>query len=562
MKKGKSVSFGKNWLKQEMRPYTSRIVLLTILTVVTTVFSLAFAYVVQFLINSATDKNSVLLWGFAAVILGLLLLKILCKTLTGYLTERYRAYMISKLRVKSYAKLLNAEYSSLQKYHSGDILTRLTSDIQEVCATTVGFMPAVSGMLVQCVGAIVALCTIDPLFTLIYVVCGGLFAGITALFRKHIKKRQKAVLEADGQLRSYMQEGYASSLTLKAYSAVEKITDKADALATTYYKKRLNRNVVHSSMSFVYGLLSNFGLIFAVVWCSVSVLNGYDNYGSILSVILLLMQLQHPLSGFSSLVPAYYGRIASGERLAEIDNLPSEKSNVDTNCNLQYSQIEKIHFDSVEFSYDRECVLEKLDLTLNKGETVCLVGASGAGKSTLFKLLLSVYAPTQGKISFIGSFGDDTSFPLSVNSRSLFAYVPQGNFLFSGTIYENLTFFTEENNKEKLDKDIAQALQVACAEFVNELPNGLQTKLGEGGAGLSEGQMQRLSIARAVLSNRPILLLDEATSALDADTEKMVLKNIKALKDKTCFIVTHRPAALAIADRVLEVDKGKIIEKK
>jgi ATP-binding cassette subfamily B protein len=172
-------------------------------------------------------------------------------------------------------------------------------------------------------------------------------------------------------------------------------------------------------------------------------------------------------------------------------------------------------------------------------------------------LLLNVYAPLEGGIYAVATTGEKTL--ISAKHRELFAYVPQGNFLFSGTIYENLTFFCDETDGDTLQEKVKAALQTACADFVWDLPQGLQTPLGEKGVGLSEGQTQRLAVARAILSNRPVLLLDEATSALDSETEQKLLQNIKALNDKTCLIVTHRPAALEIADSILSVESSKII---
>ena len=562
MSKDKISVLGKQWLKAQTRPYRTRVLLLIVFTVLTTLFSLGFAYVVRYLINSATDKDSARLWGFAILILALLLLKILFKVLTGYLIERYRAKMVAELRIHTYSKILRSDYLSLQNYHRGEMLTRLTADIQEVAATTVGLPSFIAGVFVQFIGAIVALLTIDPLFTLIYIVCGGIFGAITALFRKQIKKRQKEVLVADGQFRSYMQESYSSVLTVKAYGAEDKASEKAQSFANTYYQKRIKRNNVHTVMSFVYGLLSNFGLIFAVVWCSISVLNGKtDDYGSILSVILLLMQLQQPLSSFSSIIPAYYGRLTSGERLAEIENLPFDTtSKAIGEAFLAPSKIKSIRFKNVTFSYDRDAILSNANFTINIGENVCLIGASGTGKSTLFKLLLRVLVPTEGEIYLEGDFDGHERICLSEDAHKIFAYVPQGNFLFSGTIFENLTFFADVDSQD-INTKINEALRVACADFVFDLPDGLQTILGENGMGLSEGQIQRLAVARAILSDRPILLLDEATSALDSETESALLQNLKAMKNKTCLIVTHRPAALELADRILTLDNGQIKEK-
>lgn len=549
---------GKAWLKRELRPYRTFIFFLAVLSVGATVFSLLFAYMVRFLINSASDGSKQKMIIFSAVLLFALLMKIFLHTLGGYLSEKARARITANLRTRLFCKILRSDYAKLQEYHSGELLTRLTADIQEVASDSVGLLSGVATMVVQCLGAVVALLTIDPWFTLIYVVCSIILAGISALFRKPIKRQHKEFLEADGEFRSFMQEGIASSLTIKAYSAEERTTEKAGIFAKRYFGKRMARNRLRSFMSGVFSLLSNIGMIFAVIWCSISVLFGNDDYGSILSVILLLMQLQQPLSSFSAIAPVYYARLTSGERLAVIDEMSTERVE-EINAVSIYDDLQSFSVENVTFNYGRESVLNNASVSLKKGKIICITGASGSGKSTLFRLLLKVYLPNEGCIYLQGA---TEKTPLSVGHRALFAYVPQGNFLFSGTIYENLTFFCKETDENILQDRVDVALRAACAEFVYQLPDGLQTPLYERGAGLSEGQLQRLAVARALLSDRPVLLLDEATSALDSDTEERLLKNVKEMENKTCIIVTHRPAALAIADTVLKVEKGHIAETK
>lgn len=557
MKEKSKLENGKKWIKKEMRPYRGYVFFLTCLTVISTGMSVIFAYMMQFLVNSATDGNARLLWIFSVTILGVLLVRIALQTFSGHASEHLRAKITSELRTRTFGKILRSDYAKIQGYHSGELLNRLTSDIEEMSIATVGLLPAIVGMIVQCFGAIVALVTIDPLFTLLYVICGCVFGGVTAFFRKQIKKRQKEVLEVDGKARAFMQEGVSSVMTIKAYGAETKTEQKAKGISELYYQKRMKRMRLRSLMNVLFSLLGNFGLIFAVVWCSVSVLNGNTNYGSILSVILLLMQLQHPFAAFSSIVPVYYARLTSGERLNEIQALPCETIATGEVEESVYEELKDISFENVAFTYGRDDVLTSANATIGKGEIVCLTGASGSGKSTLFKLLLNVFTPNDGGLWLDDGKGNKK--PLTAKERGLFAYVPQGKFLFSGTIYENLTFFTDLSGD--IEKRIEEAIKVACAEFVWELPQGLQTPLTEGGGGLSEGQMQRLAVARAILSDRPILLLDEATSALDSETETRLLENVRKLKDKTCLIVTHRPAALEIADRILAVENGKIVEK-
>lgn len=547
---------GKAWLKNEMRPYRRSIFLLTVLSVAVTLFSLAFVYTIRYLINSATDGQSKRLWIFSAVLMAFLLCKLAGKTLENYCAEKLRANMVSALRTRTFSKILRCEYAQIGKYHSGELMNRLTSDIQEVAAYSVGLLPVVVGIGVQCVGSVAALLTIDPIFTLVYVVAGAFFAVTIALFRKKLKQRQKKVLEADGAFRSYMQECIGSVTTIKAYGAESRTTEKAAEYARRYRGARLSRGRLQAGMSGIFSLLSNFGLIFALLWGGFTILTNADvDYGAMLTVVLLLMQLQSPLSSISTVAPAYYARLASGERLAELDEIPDDVPYCESEaCRALYRDLQRVEFQNVSFGYDREEVFQGAQAVFRKGEIVCLVGESGAGKSTIFKLLLHVYKPTSG-----GIYADDTR--ITEAQRGLFAYVPQGNFLFSGTIYENLTFYAPQRSEADEAERLKNALTIACAEFVYELPEGLQTSLTERGGGLSEGQLQRLAVARAILSERPILLLDEATSALDEATEGRLLENIKRLADKTCLIVTHRPAALAIADRVLTVADGKILSE-
>ena len=195
-------------------------------------------------------------------------------------------------------------------------------------------------------------------------------------------------------------------------------------------------------------------------------------------------------------------------------------------------------------------VLQGVNQTIHKGEVISIIGPSGGGKSTLLKLLLGVYSLTEGEISVETSDGFKQ---IGAGQRGLFAYVPQGNFLFSGTVYENLTFFSNETDKEMLDKKVKKAIEDSCSEFVYELPNGVETVLSEQGSGLSEGQKQRLAVARAFLTERPILLLDESTSALDEETEKRLMEKIKQMKDRTCIIISHRQAVIDSADKSVKI---------
>ena len=554
MKEKQTSEQGKAWLKQEMRPYRASIAFITVLYVLATVASLAFAYFVQYLVKGAEDgdTNSILL--FSGILLGILIIKIGSHVFYNYQSERIRGKMTSEKRSALFGKLLRADYATVGKYHSGDLLNRLTSDLSEVVVDSVGLPPSLIGMAVQCAGAIAALITLDPLFTGLYVLCGIVGGGVMALFRKRVKQYHKQFMQADGDSRAFIQEGISSLLTIKAYGAENRMAERSLRHSNEYYRTRMKRNLLHSFMTLLTAILGNVGLIFAVIWCSFRMLNGVMEFGMMLSVILLLNQLQQPFASVSGIIPVIFSRQASAERLAEISF--EVESAALPESRIDYDNFSALRFENVSFDYGREKVLNSVSMSINKGETVCIVGNSGSGKSTLFKLMLGVYEPTSGEIQLERSEGE----PLlgARHANNLFAYIPQGNFLFTGTIRENVLFFAEQTPS---DEEIKQVLITAQAGFVFDLPDGLDTMLNERGAGLSEGQQQRLAIARALLSNRPILLLDESTSALDSQTEKELLSAIQTLQNKTCVLVTHRPAALAIADRVYEILDGEVSVK-
>lgn len=545
------------WLKNTLRPYRYTVFMLTALNVSGVLFSLAFSYLAQYVINYGADKNKQGLLAFSAILLVVLLTRVLLNTITGYYAEKSRAKMTVGLRQRVFSRTLYADYRTSEHYHSGDLLNRLTSDVSEVVAATVYIVPGLAGTIIQSVGAACALLSLDSLFTFVFIV-GALAAnGALALLKKRIKRYHKEVMEADGESRAFMQESSVSALTLKAYGLEEKTAEKSERILEKYYEKRMKRNRLNAFTSGSFSLLSGIGMIFAVIWCGIGIMKGTLDPGKTLSIVLLLGQLQRPLNSLSSILSLYYARAASGERLAEIDKQTndslSEKRKEASKEN--YSRLKTLEIRDITFGYGDKKIFDGASATIEKGAFTCITGESGAGKSTLFKLLLNVYTSEKGGI--YANENTDVRL-LSDPSRSLFAYVPQENFLFSGSIGENLVFFANETDESVLNEKLDRALDTACAGFVRSLPDGLNTVLSEHGKGLSEGQKQRLAVARALLSEHPILLLDEATSALDEETEIRLLENLKNLSDKTCIIVTHRPAALTIADCVLHVKNGKI----
>jgi ATP-binding cassette subfamily B protein len=294
----------------------------------------------------------------------------------------------------------------------------------------------------------------------------------------------------------------------------------------------------------------------ALIWCSFKMLIGQMSFGSLTAIIQLVNQLQAPFVNISGSLPKYIAMIASAERLMELYQIQGEAAEMIDDPDKIYSAMTELGASGLSFSYEQSSVFNNAEFSLPKGSFAVVTGASGIGKSTLLKLLLGIFNPNSGTM-YIKLSGE--TLPLDRSCRSLFAYVPQGNMLFSGTLRDNLSIVKPDASEE----EIAQAVYVsAMDEYLPLLPMGLDTVLGESGAGLSEGQVQRLAIARAVLGGAPILLLDECSSALDEATEKKVLQRLKALKNRTCIAVTHRPAAIEMCSWRLEVSDGSIIAVK
>ena len=325
---------------------------------------------------------------------------------------------------------------------------------------------------------------------------------------------------------------------------------------------RMRRNHISNLCNVGFGLVIQGAYLGAAVYCAIGLFNGTLSYGTLMAILQLVGQIQAPFSNISGLVPEYYGMIASAERLMEPEGFAEDEASPRSHGEIRrfYGEdFRALGLREACFTYQppvrgeedtpMPVVLEQLSLEVQKGEFVAFTGHSGSGKSTALKLLMSLY-PLDSGVRYLKTGAGEL--PLDASWRGLFAYVPQGNQLLSGTIREIVAFGDSDGMRK--EQELWRALRVACAEdFVSALDKGLDSPLGESGAGLSEGQMQRIAIARAVFSDRPVLLLDEATSSLDAETEKRVLENLRAMTDQTVLIVTHRPAALSICDKRIDL---------
>lgn len=511
--------------------------------------AVAFALVLREAIDGAVAGRKIEFLKWAGVLALIMLAQVAARAVIRFLEEYVRSGMENVIKTRLYETILSRKYSSITAFHTGELLNRITNDAVVVADGFVQIIPGIIAMLVKLIGAAVVLFVLDYRFSVIFFAGGALVLVFTTLFRRVMKKLHKDVQAADGVLRSYLSENLGSLMVLKTFGAEKKSIEAAKQYMEKHRSMRMKRNKFSNICNIGFGLVMNGGYIFGLCWCSFGILYGRITYGTLSAVLQLVDQLWTPLANMTGYLPKFYAMLSSAERCMEFETLEEEHVKNQYNrlyCRKMYDNMTAIECSNITFRYEDDIVLQNASLTVRKGELVTIMGNSGAGKSTLLKLLLSIYEPEQGSLEFVTEQG---RIAVTEAYRKMFAYVPQGNFLMSGNVTSAIASLDDSNAQIDMEK-VRKAAHIACADtFVEELEHGYDTLIGERGTGISEGQAQRLAIARALYTDSPVLLLDEATSALDEQIEKRVLKNIRELTDKTVIIVSHRKAVLEVCDR-------------
>ena len=546
------------WMYSICKSERFKVYVIIFANVVSAVLTILFASFSKNIINAATKDHSFKrVVYYAGCYLIILLVQLMLNLISRSTTERCKGKLEWHLKQNMLEIIMKKDYMNITKYHSGELQNRMFNDVTVISDGFTTILPNMLYFVVKLVSAFAYLIVKDKIFAFVFLVGGiGVFL-CTQMFRKTLKRLHKEVQETEGKTRSFIQEALTSLLVIKTFVVENKIARDANELQAVNYKSKMKRRffgiVANAGISLVFSL----GYVFALAFGAYRLINGLLDFGTVTAMLQLVNQIQQPFAALSGVMPKYFGMLASAERLMELEALPDEEAdNKEDICVEEaYGKLKKINFDNITFGYDRDVILDATSMSISKGDFVALTGISGIGKSTLLKLLLGVFKVEGGGISLEL---DDGAVPVDYHTRRLFSYVPQGNFLLSGTIRENLKFI----NNEATDEEISEAIRISCADsFISELPDGLETVIGERGIGLSEGQLQRLAIARSLLSKAPIMLLDEATSALDEKTEKRFLTNLKDMRNKTCIIVSHKKASLEICNKHVEIIDSKIVVK-
>lgn len=535
------------------------VVLLCLFVIVLTLTSVFQALAMRNFLDfaAAGDKAGFLRW--FCVYFGLVFFQLLGAGARNLMQQSVSNRIYNRVRLRFFRTVLTREFAELRDKKSGDLMQLISSDTSIVVSTVLGLPMEICGLLTQVIGASVCLTFLQGKLALLLLCCFAVMLAAGLPLRKFVRKYHKILMDAAAKILNVHQEALGNMLIIRAFQATEGVLRNAKDRLLDYRKVLLRKMVISQTVGTGCMIGVNFAYLIGMLWCGMGIVNGAVTFGTFSAVWQLIGQITGPAMQFSGILPQYYTMTASIDRLKELEALAVEEEEINVDWQQVIRNFTSIHSEELTFSYDnndQNTVLRDLTFTINKGDFIAITGTSGIGKSTFLKMLLGIYRTQKPSITV--HLADGTAIPLDAGIRNMISYVPQGNFFMSGTIREAIHFWQGDAID---DERLKEACRIAEADgFIQALDDGYETPLGERGAGLSEGQLQRLAIARAIYSGKPVLLLDEATSALDEQTEAKVLSNLRQLKNRTVIIVTHRKAALAICNRIAEMENGRIRE--
>ena len=534
------------WIYCRIRRYIPLTAAVSVISALSALSFVALALITKRVMDIATGDTSGSLLKSGILLFAVIAIQVLLSAAQSILNAYSNGKQTIAFRNYLFGVLCRKKYADISAYHSGDILNRFTSDIDTVVTSSVNIIPNVVSIATKIVAGIGTMLFMNPYIAAAVLLCGVTFPAIGRAINKRYKYMHKECQRTEGRTRAFLQECFENIVVIKTFISEAPFIKKLDSYMDDNFRLKIKRTSISVMANISLYALFTAGYYAVLLWGAGGLSGGTLTYGTLMAFLQLISQLRAPLQNVSGILPQYYSALASAERLMELEGAADEP------FPAAAERLEKIKEDfrtleikNLFFGYAGESVLMDFSLCAKRGNITAITGESGSGKSTLFKLILGLYEPQSGNITINGEI------PLDASLRGLFAYVPQGNMVLSGTVRENITM----NNRAVTDEQIERAARAAeIYDYIISLPDGFETHLAERGAGLSEGQIQRISIARALLTNAPILLLDEATSALDEETETRVLANIKSMTDKTVLFITHRNTSLKVCDRIVHVE--------
>lgn len=452
----------------------------------------------------------------------------------------------NRMQQRVLARLLRSEWRGREAMHSGDIINRLEQDVKTVVTFLTETLPSTVSTVAMFVGAFVYLFQMDTWLAIVTVAILPIFILVSRVYIAYMRRYNRKVRDTDSLIQSLLTETMQHRMLVKTMEADQQMLNRLDSTQQTLRQWVRKRTAFSVASNFFLNLGFSIGFLVAFLWGALRLHVGTLTFGGMTAFLQLVNRIQGPARDLAKLVPAFVSVFTAAERLMELEDIPEEQQGEP--CMLPAPC--GVRFEHVTFNYGapgQQPALQDFSVDFKPGSCTAVMGETGSGKTTLIRLLLALIKPHQGSITIYSQGGEGES--LSSLHRCNFVYVPQGNTLLSGTLRENLLL----GNPCASEEQMQEALRLACADFVSELPDGLDTRFSEQGGGLSEGQAQRIAIARALLRPGSIMLFDEATSALDADTERKVLENILKDRQRTVIFVTHRKAVIDYCDQVLHI---------
>lgn len=544
------------WIFNKTKSNRLNFILLNVINIIYSFLSIYLILISKHVIDAATTGTSTELKNYIIQLIIVALVAISLRAILASIDAVTRAKLEISFKQDILENIIKRNYEKITKFHSGDLMTRIISDVDVIIDTLVSLIPNILSMITKLICAVILLFQISRQFVGILLLGGIVLFIVINLFKPYLKNIHKKVQEASSDVRLFFKEVFENILVIKIFQAENPILAKSHELQTKKYNIQMKQRTISIASNTGLNIIFQIVYIYALIWSAYNLFMKNITVGGLTSIVQLVTQIQAPIISLSRSVQNVFHMIGSAERIIELENIEKDVIVNEIDSKKLYDNLDSIVMKDIDFTYKNKQIFNKLNLTVKKGQNIVIYGESGIGKSTLLKLILGIIQKNSGDIYF--HLKDGNKQPINVDTRNMFSYVPQGKLILSGTIRENITFV----NPNISDADLEKALEVSCCKsFINQLEKGLDTKIGERGSGLSEGQIQRISIARAIASKAPILILDEITSSLDSKTEEEVINNIKNLQNITCIIVTHRNSIAKLCDKEYVVEDKNIKEK-
>ncbi len=535
-----------NWLMHYTKPYMWKIILLMIISIAMTYVSIGYAVASQKLIDMAgkghITKTAIAL--FMGLMVSMLIINTAIELANVMVNEKYTF----GIRKQVYDKLLRSEWLGTQQFHTGDMMTRMTSDAGNVANGMVNVIPEIIVLLIQLVMVFITLYINSPFLAIFALFLTPFGMVIAFLIGRKLKKLQIKVQETETAYRSFIQESLANILIVKAFSNEDRFSEQLADLRENRFFWVWKKSKLSSLSNLVLNGTFQVGYVFAFVYAAGQIANGEITFGTMTLFLTLFSRIQAPIASLANQLPGVVSVFSAASRIMDIQDISDEKRELPVNMEGSVG----VRVSDVSFAYGKKNVLENVSFNIEPGDFAAIIGQSGIGKTTLIRGLLNFISSQSGNIEYYDKHGHKAHASASV--REFISYVPQGNTLFSGTIRDNVLM----GKPDATEAEIWEALDMAvCRDFLEKLPDGIDTVIGEKGVGISEGQAQRIAIARALIRKSPFLILDEATSALDEKTEAEFLKKFDEISPRpTCLLITHRSSILKYCNKELIIDNG------